>query len=419
MGRPIVILGIGADGATGLRRELRDEVHAADFLAGGIRHLDFFPDFHGERFVLRNNLAELTKELRGRAGQRCVVLASGDPLFFGIGKHLIEQLGAEVVRVEPAVSSMQLAFARAGMAWQDAALASVHGRDLRAALLPLLGRPVVGLFTDECNSPAAVARFFLERGLEDYEACVGEDLGADQERISGWRPLAELAQGTFAPLSYLLLRRRREPAFFSELERLRGLVPGVPDEEFHRPKDEPEVMTRQEVRAAVLAKLGGPLAPGDTVWDIGAGLGTVAVEMAVLHPLVEVVAVERGVARAAIARQNRERFGAYNIRVVEDDAPGGLHGETERPRAVFIGGSGARLGTILVLAGGRLHEGGRLVAAFVTLENLVTALRWLDEWRWPFDLTEVQVARSDKLGGLTGLKPLRSVFLVRAVKPAS
>jgi precorrin-6Y C5,15-methyltransferase (decarboxylating) len=419
MTAPVIVVGLGAGGPAGLRPDLLESIASADFLAGGARHLDFFPGAGGRRFPIKDNLPQLADELRSRRGQRCVVLASGDPLFYGVGKYLTEQLGPEAVRVEPALSSMQLAFARAGLAWQDAALASVHGRDLRAGLLPLLGRPVLGLCTDARNSPAAVARFFLERGLEDYEAFVGEDLGATDERVSGWLPLAALAGAAFAPLSYLVLRRRREAASLAEQDRLRGLIPGAPDEEFCRPAGGPEVMTRQEVRAVVLARLSGPAAPGDTFWDLGAGLGTVAVELAVLRPQAEVVAVERDPGRAAFARQNRERFGAYNVRVVEGEAPDALEAEGERPRAVFVGGSGGRLEGILDLTLSRLRQGGTLLAAFVTLEHLAEALQRLRGWRWATDVTEVQVARSDALGGLTGLRPLRGVFLVQAKKPVS
>src|SRR5262249_30826936 len=142
-------------------------------------------------------------------------------------------------------------------------------------------------------------------------------------------------------------------------------------------EDGPEVMTRQEVRAVVLAKLPGPTQPGDTVWDIGAGLGTVAVEIAVLRPHLEVIAVERDPARAVFLRQNRERFGAYNVRVVAGSAPEVLHAETQPPRLVFLGGSGGRLADILTMLADRLADGGRLVASFVTLEHLTLALEFI------------------------------------------
>ncbi|MCC6419760.1 MAG: precorrin-6y C5,15-methyltransferase (decarboxylating) subunit CbiE [Gemmataceae bacterium] len=418
MSAPIHVIGIGADGRAGLRSDQVERIVSADFLAGGARHLDYFPETRGARFVLRDNIRELVAALTGRyERQRCVVLASGDPLFFGVGKRLAESLGRAHVRFEPALSSMQLAFARAGLAWDSAALASIHGRDLRATLLPLLGKGLIGLFTHDGDTPAAVARFFLERDAPAYQAIVGENLGAADERVTPWATLRELAGQQFAPLNYLILSQRTSPEHSKEIERHRALVPGAPDETFARPKEGPEVMTRQEVRAVALAKLLRPTQPGDTVWDIGAGLGTVAVELAVLRPDVEVIAVERDAARAAYLRQNRERFGAYNIRLIEGAAPECIAEEAEPPRLVFVGGSAGRLAALLTFVAERLREGGRLVASFVTLEHLALALEHVRRLGWQFEVTEIHVARSDRLAGLTGLKPLRGVFLLAADKP--
>jgi precorrin-6Y C5,15-methyltransferase (decarboxylating) len=418
MAERIDIIGVGADGATGLRPGLVERIHSADFLAGGERHLGYFPSARGERFVIKNNVLELLTQLRQRLGrQRCVVLASGDPMLGGIGIVVADQLGRGRVRIEPAPSSMQLAFARAGWPWAGAALASVHGRDLRTNLLPLLGRDLIGLFTHDGDSPASAARFFLRYGLGGYEAVVGENLGGPDERVTHWPDLARLAEQRFAPLNYLILHRTEWPVDEFDEAHHRGLVPGVPDEAFVRPEAGPEVMTRQEVRAVVLARLLRPTAEADTAWDVGAGLGTVSVEVAVLRPHVEVVAVERDSARAAFLMRNRERFGAYNVRVVEGTAPEALAAETEKPSLVFLGGSGGRLPAILDLVAERMRDGGRLVAAFVTLEHLQTALERLRGRGWRPDVTEVHVARSDALAGLTGLKPHRGVFLVSADKP--
>jgi precorrin-6Y C5,15-methyltransferase (decarboxylating) len=416
MNPTIDIIGIGADGPAGLRAELVERIRAAEFLAGGQRHLDHFPQSAAERFVIKDNLVALLEELsRRHARQRCVVLASGDPLFYGVGTYVIRVLGGQNVRIEPGVSSMQLAFARARLSWQDAALASIHGRDLRTTVLPLLGRAKIGLFTQDGRCPGRVAELFARCDLADqYEAFVGENLGTADERVSDWPNLHQLVNQHFGSLNYLILRRTRYAG--GEVERYRALVPGVPDKAFARADDD-TMMTRQEVRAVLLGKMAGALQAGSTVWDIGAGIGTVSVEIAVLRRDVEVIAVEVDPARSGFLRTNRERFDAWNIRLIDGTAPQALVGLTDSPRLVFVGGSGGHLSPILDQVESRLQVGGRLLANFVTLENLATTWERFRARGWRCEVTEIQVARSDVLGGQTGLKPQRGVFIFSADKP--
>jgi precorrin-6Y C5,15-methyltransferase (decarboxylating) len=414
----IDVIGIGTEGAAGLRPDMLDRIRTADFLAGGERNLGYFPEARGQRFVLKDNLIALLEELDKRhATQRCVVLASGDPLFYGVGTYILRVLGPEHVRIEPALSSMQRAFAHAGLSWQDAALASIHGRDMRTALLPLLGRHKIGLFTQDGTSPAAVAAFFARFDLADhYEAFVGENLGMPSEQLTRVPTLAPLTGQRFSPLNYLILHRTRFSAEPADLQRHRSLVPGVPDEAFDRPGDQAN-LTRQEVRGVLLTKMAGLLHPGDTAWDIGAGLGTVAIEVAVLRPDVEVIAVEKDPDRVRYLRHNRELFDAYNIRLIEGTAPEALAREHGSPRLIFLGGSGRSLMTILDDVEQKLRAGGRFLANFVTLENLTNALARFRAKGWRADVTEVRIARSDLLGLHTSFAPDRAIYIVSADKP--
>jgi precorrin-6Y C5,15-methyltransferase (decarboxylating) len=414
----IDVIGIGADGPTSLRPASLQRIREADFLAGGERNLAHFTDAAGRRFVLKDNLIALLEELDRRAGsERCVVLASGDPLFYGVGTYILRVLGQERVRIEPALSSMQLAFAHAGLSWQDAALASVHGRDMRTTLLPLLGRHKIGLFTQDGSSPAAVARFFERFELADhYQAWLGENLGAADERITHTNTLADFRQQKFSALNYLILHRTRFSAEPAKIQVHRALVPGVPDDAFDHAASDAN-FTRQEVRGVLLTKMAGLLYPGDTVWDIGAGLGTVSIEVAVLRPDVEVIAVESDSDRAPYLRHNRELFDAYNVRIIEGAAPAVLAIEHASPRLVFLGGSGKNFMPILDDVEQKLRAGGRFLANFVTLENLANSLEHFRARGWKTDITEVRIARSDSLGMHTSFRPERTIYIFAADKP--
>ncbi|MBX6314916.1 MAG: precorrin-6y C5,15-methyltransferase (decarboxylating) subunit CbiE, partial [Isosphaeraceae bacterium] len=290
MSLPVIVIGLGADGPAGLSPQARSAIAAADFLAGGRRHLELIEETPAERFAVANNLDELVARLRRRGDEeRCVVLASGDPLFFGIGHRLGQELGRDQIIVLPALSSLQLAFARAGLAWHDAAIASVHGRSLAETLRPLLGRSKIGLFSQDGQSPAAIAAFFQEHGLEDYRAWVGEDLGSEREVVTACR-LPELVGRAFSPLNVVILLRDA-PEARREREVDHDQPPGIPDEQFHRTAGEPLLLTHADVRVIALSRFRE--LPEGPLWDIGAGLGGVAVELARAFPAREVVAIER------------------------------------------------------------------------------------------------------------------------------
>jgi precorrin-6Y C5,15-methyltransferase (decarboxylating) len=409
---PVQVIGIGADGPAVLSPRARAAIAAATFLAGGTRHLELVGPTTAETFAITNNLLALADRLRGRGpAERCVVLASGDPLCFGIGHFLGEVLGRDRIVVEPAVSSLQLAFARVGLSWHDAALASVHGRPLAPTLLPLLGRPKIGLLTQDGASPSAIAAFFLARGLDDYDAWVAEDLGAATERVTP-SPLAELPGRRFGDLNVVVLLRRGPTN--AAIYPLIGRTPGVPDVLFAQPDAGPVLLTHADVRAVTLARFRD--LPGEgPIWDIGAGLGGVAVELARAFPGREVVAVERSERQRSFLRENRLRFASFNLRLVAGEAPACLAGE-EAPAAVFLGGTGGWLDAILDLVLGRILPGGVLVANFVGLENLARCLERLRTEGWPTDLTQVQVSHGEPLAGLTVLAPQRPVWIVRTKK---
>lgn len=406
MSLPIQILGLGANGLESLTSEARDSLRAATFIAGGARHLALVAAQGVETLTLTNNMNELVARLRDRGPtERCVVLASGDPLCFGIGATLRARLGPDQLAIKPNLSSLQLAFARSAHSWHDATIASIHGRPLAAALLPLLGRSKIGLFTQDGESPAQVAGFFLERGLHDYQAWVCEDLGSTTEQVSAYE-LRELPGRAFRDLNFLILIRKA-PLL------ARPTVPT--DDQFARPASGPVLLTHQDVRAVALSRFHD--LPSGPVWDIGAGLGGLSIGLANQFPGAEVIAVERSPAQLGYLRENRARFEAWNLRIVPGTAPEMLIDEPA-PAGIFLGGSGRQLDAILDLVIRRLLPGGVFVANFVGLENLAGTLDRLRLEAWKPGLTQLQVSPSHELAGLTTFVPQRPVWIVHVRKPA-
>jgi precorrin-6Y C5,15-methyltransferase (decarboxylating) len=409
MSRVVDVIGIGAEGVAGLSGASRARLEAATFLAGGRRHLGLVGSTEAERFAITDNLASLVDRLKSRTvEERCVVLASGDPLCFGVGHRLGQELGRDQIRVEPGVSSLQLAFARAGLAWQDAKIASIHGRDLVSTLLPLLGLPRIALFTQDGSSPSNVARFLVDRGLDDYRATVGERLGTVEERVTT-SEISGLIGRTFDDLNFLILERPADLPIFS------GPF-AVPDELFSQPDGGPILLTHQDVRAVSLARFRD--LPYGSIWDIGAGLGGVSIDLARAFRGVEVVAFERSSVQASHLLENRKRFATFNLRVVEGEAPGCLSAQA-RPSAVFLGGTGGRLDPILDVVFDRLVVGGVLVANFVGFENLARFQERVKAAGWVFELTQVQINHGRPLGGLTTLVPLRPVWVAWSRRPVT
>lgn len=207
----VTIIGIGNDGPAGLSRRALAEIWCADLLCGGERHLSFFPAHPAEKQVIRKNLSNISALLASAQHRRAVVLASGDPGFYGIARFLINTLGKERVTILPAPSAMQEAFARIKEPWDDALLLSVHGRSMQGLVETIRGHDKVALFTDATNSPTAIAQALLAAGVDGYSAYVCENLGAPDERVRVF-DLMTLAETTdIAPLNTLILLREARP----------------------------------------------------------------------------------------------------------------------------------------------------------------------------------------------------------------
>ncbi|MWC30619.1 precorrin-6y C5,15-methyltransferase (decarboxylating) subunit CbiE [Paenibacillus sp. MMS18-CY102] len=402
MDNRIHIIGIGDDGPRGLSAASLQRIDGAGVLVGGERHLAMFPEAGNERIVLKGGLMQTVERLISlREQSQVIVLASGDPLFYGIAGFIAKKAGADAVCIHPHLSSIQLAFSKMGESWQDAVLESVHGRPIKGLAQRIDGKAKVALLTDETNSPAAIAAYLLDFGMDEYDAFVAENLGGEDERY-GWWSLADMAAATFAPLNVVVLRRRLDAAPM----RRHGF--GFEDHEFDQRKPDKGLITKKEVRVLSLAEL--KLKLDSIVWDIGAGSGSVGVECARLAPLGQVFALEKNEGDLVNITNNSRKFRA-DITAIHAKAPNGLDGLPD-PDAVFIGGSGGELRELIRICCTRLNDGGRIVVNAATIETLATAQSALRENGFDANIALVQISRSKPILDMTRFEGLNPIYVI-------
>ncbi|MFI6644946.1 precorrin-6y C5,15-methyltransferase (decarboxylating) subunit CbiE [Streptomyces sp. NPDC050504] len=387
---PVSVVGIGADGWDGLPEASRTALADADALIGGPRQLALLPDAcRGLRVAwpspLRPAVPGLIAE-HERAGHRIAVLASGDPMFYGIGRTLTEILGADRLRVLPHPSALAHACARLGWPVEAVETVTLVGRPaarLAAALHE--GRRVLVLSAG-AGTPREVAALLADRGYGPSRMRVLEQLGAPAERLlDGTAGAWEHPPGD--PLNVIAVDCRRAP----DALRL-GAVPGLPDAAYETDGQ----LTKRHVRAATLGALAP--APGELLWDVGGGSGSIAVEWLRTHPSCRAVSVERDPVRAKRIEGNADRLGVPGLRVVTGRAPDAL-AKLPEPDAVFIGG-GLTAPGLLDACWAALPVGGRLVANTVTLESEALLADWYR--RWGGELVRLAVAHAVPVGGFTG-----------------
>ncbi|PPS44960.1 precorrin-6y C5,15-methyltransferase (decarboxylating) subunit CbiE [Chroococcidiopsis sp. TS-821] len=401
------VVGIGLDGKAGLSENVRQIVAQATLLIGSDRHLSYFPQHPAQKWVLGDFTATIER-IRNQDTGNVVVLVSGDPLFFGLGRLLLAEFPPEKLVFHPHLSSVQLAFNAIKVPWHDARIISVHGRSLAELIQALQqGAEKIAVLTDNTNTPSAIARLIQALDLpSDYQFWVCENLGSQQQRVQSWS-LAQVASTTFAPLNVVVLLRQNHA---QDLDLATLPQFGLPDRVFLSFSDRPGLMTKREVRVLVLGELA--LQPGQIVWDIGAGTGSVAIEIARLFPTSCIYAIEKTAAGTTLIQQNCDRFGVKNVVSIRGSAPEVL---SQLPTAdrVFIGGSGGNL--VAILEALRLSPNGVIVLALATVEHLAIALDWLKHQQWHYQMLQVQLSRSVPIADLTRFTPLNPVTILSAV----
>jgi precorrin-6Y C5,15-methyltransferase (decarboxylating) len=401
----IIGVGLGPEDLTARHLGLIAE---AEVLVGGRRLLAHFAGSPAEKMAIGKDLDAVVDFIAGRRGKRSiVVLASGDPLFFGIGARLTEAFGAGSVSVFPNVSSVAAACARIQEPWGGLTVVSLHGRRSAAELFRALeSEERAAVLTDPVHSPVWLAAELVRRGLGAFRLCVFECLGSASERFAWYAP--EEAAGRSFRDPNLVLLKRLAPA----REDRRVLVLGTPEEDFGHDRG---LITKSEVRAVSLAKL--RLAAGHTLWDLGAGSGSVAIEATLLVRSGRVVAVEKDPGRIARIRANARRFRVRRLEVVQAELPGGL-ADLPPPDRIFIGGGGRKLARIIRETARRLPPGGIMVVNTVLVSSLAAAVGSLKKAGLTVETVQVQVQRSREMPSGERLEALNPVWIVSGTRRA-
>ena len=394
----IEIIGLSARGWSDLPDRLRTLIQQAEVLLGSPRQLSLIPQFSDQQRLpwpssLREGLPRLLSEV---ARSRVVALASGDPLLAGIGSTLIEMLGAAAVRIHPAVSSVALARARMGWSEESTQLVRLRGDDLdvvRRYVFP--GRRLIILSRD-ADSPAAVAQLLSDAGYGDSVVTVLGDLDTDAEsRIDmaarDWR-------GSVPALNVTCVRCAGSHAAAS-------LAPGLPDQVF----DHDGQLTKRDLRTSAMAHL--MPRPGELLWDVGAGAGSIAIEWLRSDPGCRAIAVEHDLDRVKRIRSNAEALGVPGLEVLHGHAPEVLT-SLSKPDAVFLGGGAS--GETLEHSWLALQPGGRMVVHAVTQE---TEMIVVDSWkRYGGELSRLSVEHLEPIGRYHGWRPARAVVQWSSIK---
>jgi len=399
--KSVAIIGVGMS-IEDLTAKHLEIIDTADILVGGKRLLNHFKDSRARKKIIGKDIDEVVNFVRlEMKKQKIVVLASGDPLFFGIGRRLVNAIGAKNTMVYPNISSVSAAFARIKEPWDEVRVISLHGRKNERRLLRALEEEnKIAVFTDPKNNPACLAGRLLENQFLNYKICVLEALGSVSEKVN-WYTLAEAARMKFADPNLVVLKRN--PIDPKDKERL---FLGAPDNWYDHQKG---LITKSEIRAVALSKL--RLAGDHILWDLGAGSGSVAVEAALLIKKGKIFAVEKNPERVTQIRHNKKRFGIGNLTAIKATLPQGLE-KLPRPDRVFIGGGGKQLKSIITAAAQYLQPKGVMVINTVLIPNAEAARATLEKLGFNTEVIQVQINRSRQMPWAERLEALNPVWII-------
>ncbi len=407
----IQIIGIGDNGFDGLAPRVRLLIEEADLLIGDERTLALVPSVKAQRLPVGSSLDEAVAAISQSPQKKIAVLASGDPLFYGLARFLCERLGKDRFHVEPHVSTMQMAFARVMESWEEAYLTNLANYAFERVVERIRTAETVGLFTTEDCPPNKVARALLQKKIDYFLAYVCENLGSPDERVTQGG-LPEIASQEFAPLNVMILVRQHDaPDRAADPTRLRLF--GNPDDAFVQSTPKHGLMTPAEVRSMALAEMN--LQADSTVWDVGAGSGSVSIEAARLAHRGTTYAIEMDSDDYLLIQENAKRFGVPNVVAVLGKAPEAWS-DLPDPDSVFMEGSGREISRLVDLAFQRLNAGGRLVANVGSIENISDVHQVLNRRADQVHVWMINVARGTYQLERVRFDALNPTFLLSAGK---
>ncbi|MBD9483940.1 precorrin-6y C5,15-methyltransferase (decarboxylating) subunit CbiE [Pseudomonas sp. PDM14] len=402
MAQWLTVVGIGEDGYAGLGKAARRALLGAARIVGAPRQLDLLPLCIRAPRQAWPSPFSLAPVLEHRGTPVCV-LASGDPMLFGVGASLARQIPTDELLVLPAPSSYSLAAARLGWPLQEVSLLSVVARPLAALHAHIHAGQRLLILCNDGSSPAAIATLLRERGFGPSRLTVLEHLGGPLERrIDGLAQ--DWALNEAAALNLLAVECLAD-ADATHLP----LTCGLPDDAYRHDGQ----LTKRDVRAITLARLAPR--PGELLWDVGAGCGSIGIEWMRAHPSCRAIAIEADNSRQQLIQHNRDALGVPALHLVCGAAPEALHG-LERPEAIFIGG-GVTIAGVLEHCWQQLKPGGRLIANAVTLQSEAVLVAWRETHGG--ELTRIAVAQAQPLGGFDTWRSALPITLLELHKPAS
>jgi precorrin-6Y C5,15-methyltransferase (decarboxylating) len=396
----LTVIGIGEDGIGGLPPIHRATIAAAELIIGGERHLAMLGSVKAETQSWASPLSRTVEEILQRRGRPVVVLATGDPMHFGIGVTLAKRVGRDEIAIHPHLSAFSLAAARLAWPLAEVECLTFHGRPIELLTAAMTPRQKLMILSHDSTTPGLVAERLTAMGYGPSRFVVLEHMGGGNERLRETKA-EDWDANDVADLNTIAIDCVAGP--HAEVLH-RGF--GLPDDAFHHDGQ----LTKREIRAAALSAL-GPL-HGELLWDIGAGSGSIAIEWLRHDRSLNAVAIERDAARAAMIRDNAAALGTPNLQLVEGEAPAALL-DLPTPDAVFIGGGTGRRG-VIDAAWNALQSGGRLVAHAVTVESELALAAGFHAHGG--EMTRLSVQRLEPIGGLHGWKPMMPVTQWRTVK---